>query len=127
MPCNQSTHPDSLIPICAQVTHCFQQTMFGVSGDKKAVDFINYSQFQEFLGRLALLAFNFREREQRPPTVTFSGDDYSEQAKHLWFGNPVQPNPDAGARPSPPGPIKLTRTASDCLMCTTPRVQISSP
>ena len=96
-------------PPCAQVTHCFQQTMFGVSGDKKAVDFINYNQFREFLGRLALLAYNFREKEQKPPTVSFSGDDYSEHAKHLWFGNPAQPNPHAGAH-RPLCPKMYTKT-----------------
>ncbi len=76
--------------------------MFGVNGAKKAVDFINYDQFLEFVGRLALLAFNFCERREQPPRVSFSGDDYSEHAKHLWAGNPAQLNPRAGESSKPP-------------------------
>ena len=45
---------------------------------------------------------NFCERREQPPRVSFSGDDYSEHAKHLWAGNPAQLNPRAGESSKPP-------------------------
>jgi hypothetical protein len=69
-----------------KVTHCFQQTVHAARGAKQQLTggmFINFDQFLECLGRLALLAFNYEERPSPRAVVQFSGN-YSAAAKSLW-------------------------------------------